>query len=148
MSRNMVRAAIARRRHAHYFKDVSLLTELDVYMVCELWQVDDHSGATQHAIKKLLLPGQRGGGKDRARDLREARDTIDRRLELLDAQANLLVRYTGDGALDKESNDAQNRNQNVAFSKSLAYRLLTSAHGFIGSIFGSHRPTGDRRQRQ
>jgi len=71
------------RRHFHYFKDVSQLTELDVYRVCELFQVEDYSGATQHAIKKLLLPGQRGGGKDRAKDLREARDTLMRRLEML-----------------------------------------------------------------
>lgn len=139
MSRSMVQAAIARRRHSHYFKDVSRLTELDVYMVCELWQVDDASGATQHAIKKLLLPGQRGGGKDRVRDLREARDTINRRLELLDAKANLLVIYTGDGDLQKESNDAQNGYQKLAQSKSLAYRLLTSARSVTGSLFRSKR---------
>ena len=84
------------RRHGHYFKGVSHLTEVDVYMVCELFQVNDPSGATQHAIKKLLLPGQRGAGKSRLQDLREARDTLDRRIEIL-------VICTGDGTKQVDS---------------------------------------------
>lgn len=71
------------RKHGHYFKGVAHLEEVDVYRVCELFKVDDPSGATQHAIKKLLLPGQRGAGKDRAKDLKEAIDTIQRRIEML-----------------------------------------------------------------
>lgn len=71
-------------KHSHYFRDVSTLTEVDVYRVCDLFQVNDPSGATQHAVKKLLLPGQRGGGKDLRKDLQEAADTIARRIEMLD----------------------------------------------------------------
>lgn len=72
------------RKHAHYFKDVEHLTEVDVYRVCDIFKVNDPSGATQHAIKKLLLPGQRGAGKDLRKDLKEAADTITRRIEMLD----------------------------------------------------------------
>lgn len=71
------------RKHAHYFKPVANLTEIDIYRVCDLFAVDDPSGATQHAIKKLLLPGQRGA-KDRRKDLQEAIDTLQRRLQMLD----------------------------------------------------------------
>lgn len=75
------------RKHGHYFKGVRHLTEIDVYRVCDLFRVDDPSGATQHAIKKLLLPGQRGGGKERVKDYREAVDTLLRRLEMLEEDA-------------------------------------------------------------
>ena len=75
---------MSRTKHAHYFKDVTHLTEIDVYRVCELFRVDDPSGATQHALKKLLLPGQRGAGKDRRKDLQEAAETILRRIEMMD----------------------------------------------------------------
>jgi len=69
------------RRHSHYFKDVSQINEIDVYRVCDLFGVDDPSGATQHAVKKLLCAGQRGA-KDRAKDYQEAIDTLTRRVEM------------------------------------------------------------------
>lgn len=67
--------------HSHYFKDVSILSEIDVYRVCELFGVDDSSGATHHAIKKLLCAGKRGA-KDRKKDIQEAIDTLKRRIEM------------------------------------------------------------------
>ena len=72
------------RNHGHYFKDVSQLSEIDVYRVCQLFGVDDSSGALQHAIKKLLLPGKRGAGKNYRKDIQEAIDTLTRRLEMMD----------------------------------------------------------------
>lgn len=75
------------RKHSHYFKDVADLTEVDVYRTCDLFKVDDPSGAIQHAIKKLLLPGQRGAGKDRRKDIQEAIDTLQRKLEMMDEDA-------------------------------------------------------------
>ena len=66
------------KKHSHYFKDVSNLTEIDVYEVCKLFNIKDSSGATQHAIKKLLLMGGRGGGKSAEKDLQEAIDTLTR----------------------------------------------------------------------
>ena len=76
------------RKHSHYFKDVRELTEVDVYMVCELFQIKDDSGAIQHAIKKLLCSGQRGAGKSSLRDLREAVDTLKRKIEMLEREEN------------------------------------------------------------
>ena len=73
------------RRHSHYFKDVSQIDEIDVYRICDLFEVDDSSGATQHAIKKLLCAGKRGA-KDRSKDYREAIDTLNRRLAMWEGE--------------------------------------------------------------
>jgi len=65
-----------------YFKPVTELDEVDVYQVHELFQVTDYSGAIHHASKKLLLSGVRTGGKSKFDDIREARDTLNRWLEI------------------------------------------------------------------
>ncbi len=70
-------------KHSHYFKDVSGLDAVDVYRVCDLFEVNDASGSTQHAIKKLLCSGQRGV-KGYKKDLEEARDTIQRKLNMME----------------------------------------------------------------
>jgi hypothetical protein len=71
------------RKHSHYFRDVSKYTELDVYRICDFF-CDDRSGAIQHAVKKLLLPGERGAGKSQRKDIQEAIDTLNRRLQMFD----------------------------------------------------------------
>ena len=53
--------------------------QLDVYDVLKAWNVSNP--ATQHAIKKLLQPGQRGH-KDTLQDLNEAQQSIARAIEL------------------------------------------------------------------
>lgn len=53
--------------------------EVDVYDVLVAWNVT--CPATQHAIKKLLMPGQRGN-KDKIQDLQEAKQAIERAIEL------------------------------------------------------------------
>ena len=53
--------------------------EVDVYDVLVAWDVT--CPATQHAIKKLLMPGQRGS-KDKLQDLEEAGQAIERAIEL------------------------------------------------------------------
>ena len=58
------------------------VTELDVYGVCQMFPVDDPTGCILHARKKLLVPGTRTGGKSMRDDIREARDTLTRYLEL------------------------------------------------------------------
>lgn len=68
-------------KHSHYFKDVSHLSEIDVYRVCQLFNINDSSGATQHAIKKLLCAGQRGV-KERRKDIQEAIDSLTRLLQM------------------------------------------------------------------
>lgn len=71
------------RKHSHYFKDVSHLNVIDVYRVGDLFEIDDPSGSIQHAVKKLLCGGIRGA-KDARKDLEEARDTIIRKLEMME----------------------------------------------------------------
>ena len=69
------------RKHSHYFKDVRHLDYVDIYQVCKLFEVEDPSHCTQHSIKKLLMSGKRGG-KDKMKDIIEARDTLNRYLQI------------------------------------------------------------------
>lgn len=69
-------------KYPKYYKDVSNLTEVDVYAVHRLFAINDPSGAIQHASKKLLLSGVRTGGKSMRKDIAEARDTLTRWLQL------------------------------------------------------------------
>lgn len=69
-------------KYPKYYKSVEHLTEVDVYAVHQLFEIDDPSGAIQHASKKLLLSGVRTGGKSKFHDIREAADTLLRWLEL------------------------------------------------------------------
>lgn len=55
---------------------------VDTYAVNKLFPVDDPSGCILHARKKLLVPGTRTGGKSMRKDITEARDTLNRWLEL------------------------------------------------------------------
>lgn len=73
--------------YPHYFKDVSHLSEVDVYRVCKLFGVNDASGAKHHAIKKLLVSGNRGA-KDNLQDVIEARNTLNRLITLMEEDAN------------------------------------------------------------
>lgn len=55
---------------------------IDVYGVHHLFAIDDPAGMIQHASKKLLLSGVRTGGKTQRDDIREARDTLNRWLQM------------------------------------------------------------------
>lgn len=68
------------RKHLHYFKDVRHLDFIDVYRVLDLFEVTDP--CITHAVKKLLMSGKRGGGKDRDRDIQEAIDSLERYKEM------------------------------------------------------------------
>lgn len=67
-------------KYPHYHKPVEGLKTVDVYRVLELFEVNDH--AIGHAIKKLMCAGKRGG-KDFETDIREAVDTLNRRLQMI-----------------------------------------------------------------
>jgi len=67
------------RQHRHYFKDVSNLDDIDVYMVLKLFNVTDP--CLQHIAKKALCAGQRGH-KDFERDLQDILDTAKRAIEI------------------------------------------------------------------
>lgn len=70
-----------------YHRDIPVTKEdaergyitVDVYFILSLFNVIHH--AVGHAIKKLLLPGLRGG-KSEEQDLREAVWSVNRHLEI------------------------------------------------------------------
>jgi len=68
--------------YPQYYKNVEDLSEIDVYAVHQLFAINDPSGSIHHASKKLLLSGVRTGGKSAYKDVKEARDTLTRWLEL------------------------------------------------------------------
>ena len=80
-------------KYPKYYKDVSQLREIDVYLTHKLFEIDDPSGCIQHASKKLLLSGVRTGGKSKADDIKEARDTLTRWLQINDAESEESERY-------------------------------------------------------
>lgn len=66
-------------KHSHYKKYVQHLKFIDPYRVCELFNVG--GGGIEHAIKKLLVAGNRGA-KDKAKDVQEAIDSLIRWQEM------------------------------------------------------------------
>lgn len=70
-------------KYPKYYKAVPAGVEcIDVYAVCAMFPVQDDTGCINHARKKLLVPGTRTGGKSFHDDIKEARDTLTRWLEL------------------------------------------------------------------
>lgn len=67
------------RKHGHYFKPCPF-ADVDIYRVLQLFAVTDP--CLQHAVKKLLVAGGRGAGKDVSRDVKEAIDTLNRWIEM------------------------------------------------------------------
>ena len=70
------------KKYDVYFKDFSGCDEADVYQVHHNFKLVDPSGCKHHASKKILLSGVRTGGKDEYKDIEEARDTLNRWLEI------------------------------------------------------------------
>lgn len=81
-AKSSTNAASLSAKYPKYYKLVGDLKEIDVYAVHHLFNIQDPSGAIQHASKKLLLSGVRTGGKSAFDDIKEARDTLTRWLEL------------------------------------------------------------------
>lgn len=71
-------------KYPHYFKKVPAgVTHLDVYRVVEMFGVP--AGPLDHALKKILCSGVRGG-KDQYKDVKEARDSLNRWLQMRDEE--------------------------------------------------------------
>lgn len=66
-------------RYPDFYKPVGDLTEIDSYAVHHLFQIKDPSGCIQQASKMLLLSGT---SHHTYHDIREARDTLTRWLQL------------------------------------------------------------------
>lgn len=64
-----------------YLKSVRHLNHIDIYRICWLYDVQDSSGALHHAIKKILCAGSRGY-KNKCQDITEAREALDRWIEM------------------------------------------------------------------
>ena len=64
-------------KYPDQYKDVGDITELDVFAVHHLFQLQDPSGCLQYASRKLLM-----SGTPAYQDIREARDTLTRWLQL------------------------------------------------------------------
>lgn len=75
-------------KHSHYFKPVSGLSHIDVYRVLDLFKVTDP--CIGHAVKKLLVAGGRGAGKDVNKDIQEAIDCLERWKEMRSEDAQRL----------------------------------------------------------
>jgi len=69
--------------HNKYSREILPGTFVDVYDVLNAFRTE--SAAVDHAVKKLLAPGQRGH-KDRITDLKEARDSINRAIEIAERE--------------------------------------------------------------
>lgn len=76
-----IQASLAQKYPA-YYKSVQDYDYIDPYAVHHLFGIQDCSGMLQHASKKLLLSGIRTGNKSKFKDIKEARDTLNRWLEL------------------------------------------------------------------
>lgn len=72
------------RLYPHYFKDVTHLKVIDVYRVIDLWEITNP--ALQHALKKVMAAGKRGAKNSRT-DIKEAIDSLNRALEMLNEDA-------------------------------------------------------------
>lgn len=66
----------------HYYKDVSNLKSIDFYRICDLYGITN--SCVQHALKKLLVLGGRSGGKSFEQDIIDARDSLNRLLEMIE----------------------------------------------------------------
>lgn len=80
------------RKYSHYHKECPF-DSVDVYRVLTLFNVTDP--CLQHAIKKLLVAGGRGGGKPIDKDVAEAIVTLTRWQEMRAEEHNLTALETG-----------------------------------------------------
>lgn len=70
------------QKYPAYYKDVKHLDEIDIYATHQVFNLTDPTGCLHHASKKILLSGTRTGGKPPHKDIKEARDTLTRWLQL------------------------------------------------------------------
>lgn len=81
---------VVKQKYSHYYKNVSTLDFIDVYRVLHLFNVTDP--CIQHAVKKLLVAGGRGAGKDISKDIKEAQDCLARWMEMRDEETEHLLK--------------------------------------------------------
>lgn len=77
-SKTIAKPTVA-EKNPHYYKKTPVKV-VDVYRVLKMFNVTDP--CLQHAIKKLLVAGNRGAGKDIDRDVQEAAQSLERYFEM------------------------------------------------------------------
>ena len=98
-------------KYGKYFRDIEHLKKLDIYRIFDLFGPLDH--ALEHAVKKLLLGGDRTGGKGQVVDVLEARDSLNRWLEM---QAEDGIVTPGFENLTVDWDKGEQRIENIAAS--------------------------------
>ena len=77
-------------KYPQYYKKLPTgvpVDAIDTYAINLMFPVDDDTGCIIHARKKLLIPGVRSGGKSMLKDVKEARDTLNRYIALMEANS-------------------------------------------------------------
>ena len=69
-------------KYPDFYKDVSNYSEVDVYAIHHMFNIQDPSGCIQSASKKLLMSGSEPDDIPLFKSITEARDTLSRWLEL------------------------------------------------------------------
>ncbi len=76
----------------HYHRDTKGMASVDIYAIMHLFGITDDSGSLHHALKKLMVSGERGV-KPSSQDTKEAILSLIRYMEIYyPAQANGLMR--------------------------------------------------------
>lgn len=75
------------QENSHYYKDVRHFDFIDFYRICDLYKITD--SCVQHALKKLLCLGIRSVGKTFEQDIKDARDSLNRRLQMIAEDENV-----------------------------------------------------------
>ena len=134
---------LASRKHSHYFKDVSHLNEVDVYRVLKLFNVSDP--CLQHGIKKLLVAGGRGAGKNIEQDLREAVDSIHRALQMIAEDAGS---KNDSGFALPPASDAQSTLAMLSAAEKQVQKLLLTAQRRIFDLLIGDDPQASKEARK
>lgn len=95
-------------KYPHYYKDVTHLSAVDVYLMLHLFPLNDDSTCLGHAVKKIMVPGGRGA-KGRQQDIEEAIDSLKRFLEI-NYGADSLAHHQKESTEDKGDCEASAQN--------------------------------------
>lgn len=78
-------AETATPQRTRQFKPINDVKNIDVFDIHQLFEIKDFSGCIQQASTKLLLSGDNSTCKPRVQDIADARDLLNRWLELNDS---------------------------------------------------------------
>jgi hypothetical protein len=120
-----------------YHKDVTHLKKMDPYRLQELYQMHP---CAEHVVKKMLVAGERSGGKSLDEDIQDCIDTLQRWQEMRAEDAAL--KFT---VVDATCEAGPERFSTCRYDWSMVdRRFFWVARGGNGVLFAfSHEPTRD-----